>query len=292
MWAELARVADPRLEDISVLVSTANGPLVLPMLSLHQGAGRPIRIMSTFAGCYGGPIQAGLVAKCLDGGLVEAIPSGFRVSSEICGNLLAPWNLQGFTPVDDFTHVLDLTGGLDAVRGGFFPARRRAISRAGREGIVVQKAITPEDWDDYWRLYQLTHERWVSPSSWYSREFFHALEEFSARYPEHIELFLACQEDRRVAGALVFTWNKHADYWHGAADERYFKLNGPSYLLDQVIAASCARGCAIFDFNPSGGHEGSARFKEMFGAQRVPLKRWYRRGAFERSVTRLRTFIH
>ncbi|GAI41742.1 unnamed protein product, partial [marine sediment metagenome] len=34
------------------------------------------------------------------------------------------------------------------------------------------------------------------------------------------------------------------------------------------------KGYKYFDFNPSGGHKGTAEFKELFGTERLTIKRW------------------
>jgi lipid II:glycine glycyltransferase (peptidoglycan interpeptide bridge formation enzyme) len=72
----------------------------------------------------------------------------------------------------------------------------------------------------------------------------------------------------------MFYWNRHAAYWHAAADREFLAIEAPKLLLSAIIRDACSRQIRYFDFNPSGGHAGVAKFKGYFGARQTPLSRF------------------
>ena len=79
---------------------------------------------------------------------------------------------------------------------------------------------------------------------------------------EFYKLWLLCDDTNTpIYGCLCFYYNNYIIYWHGAGDERHFN-KGVSY---NIIEHGVMNNHNIYDFNPSGGLEGVARFKQGFG---------------------------
>ena len=68
-----------------------------------------------------------------------------------------------------------------------------------------------------------------------------------------------------MAGALCFYQNRHAVYWHGASRTEASELRPANLLHAQIARHAREAGYAVYDLNPSGGHEGVLRFKRSFG---------------------------
>jgi lipid II:glycine glycyltransferase (peptidoglycan interpeptide bridge formation enzyme) len=90
----------------------------------------------------------------------------------------------------------------------------------------------------------------------------------------------------------VFYWGGHAVYWHGAAHEDALQLRPTHVLHAAIIKDACARGYRYYDFNPSGGLEGVARFKAGFGTELVPFRRYAYESPWIRGARRVRGVIH
>ncbi|MDR0330109.1 MAG: GNAT family N-acetyltransferase [Chitinispirillales bacterium] len=173
---------------------------------------------------------------------------------------------------DDFTHTLDLTKGEHSIMQGLSGGHRRGIKNALREGVSVKAAQSRDEWDRYYGLYQKSLERWraggpeLKTKTVYPRSLFGRIYE---NRTGNETLWLAVKDGRPVSGALFFYWNRHAVYWHGASDARYFNLRPNNLLFWEAIADAARRGYKVLDFNPSGGYSGVELFKERFGAERV-----------------------
>jgi lipid II:glycine glycyltransferase (peptidoglycan interpeptide bridge formation enzyme) len=124
----------------------------------------------------------------------------------------------------------------------------------------------------YYSVYEDAHRRWGDrATSHYDFELFKNI--FEMKSP-NIKLWLAKAEQRIIAGALVMYWNRHVVWWHGASLEEYFHYCAANLLNVEIIKNACERGYLYYDFNPSGGHEGVASFKQSFGAERRTIWRW------------------
>ena len=182
----------------------------------------------------------------------------------------------------DVTHEVDL-GADDPLGRPAARRARRAARTAERRGVSVARAGNRGDWNAYVTLYRSTVTRWGERRSIVHPDaLFDALAD-AARDPETgIELWLARREARPVAGAIVVRGGERCVYWHGAADAEGLSDRAPALLMRELIEDARGRGEQVFDFNPSGGHEGVEAFKAGFGAaaratpilRRVP--RWQR----------------
>ena len=104
-------------------------------------------------------------------------------------------------------------------------------------------------------------------------------------------LWLARAQGKVVAGALCLHARRHVAYWHGAALEEFFPLRPVHLLMRESMRDAARRGRNWYDFNPSGGLPGVARFKRGFGARplRVPVVRMRSRRA--RAAARTRQWL-
>ena len=166
--------------------------------------------------------------------------------------------------MEDKTHVLNLEQGFDVISKNWTKGHDRAVRKALKAGVEVQEAVSVEDWKAYYFMYEDSQKRWgKTVSSHYEWSLFQKMYDLNSI---NIKLWLAIYQNRLVAGALCFYAKKNAVYWHGAALSDYFNLRPVNMLFYEIIKAATEQGYQRFDFNPSGGHEGTERFKSSLGA--------------------------
>lgn len=273
-WSEIwsaYQLGKTRPHPLSVNFSDGRRVL-LPLTSRKALKGLAKRFLSSPGGTYGGWISSD-----------ELAPAHARVLVEFLTRQLGPldWRLNPYDPVlrelsvpgarDDETHALDLRPGFAVISEEWShgqAALARKVRKAVREGVTVAAAETEQDWRAYFDVYVKSLTRWADQAT--SRYRWSLFEELFRRRSPHQCLWLARREGQVIAGALCFYSRAHAIYWHGAALEEFFPLRPVNLLMHDAIRDACERGCAWFDFNPSGDHEGVKAFKKSFGAQALP----------------------
>jgi CelD/BcsL family acetyltransferase involved in cellulose biosynthesis len=170
----------------------------------------------------------------------------------------------------DFTHVLELKSGYEALSSAWSKSLRYKLRKASREGVVARPAASPEDWRQYFEVYLDSRSRWgdraVGPAYDYT-----ILENLQKRESSNVELIVAEHDGAIVAGGLFLSSPSHAAYWHGATARSALELSP----MNAVLAAAIARACdgpqrEWFDFLPSSHLAGVEFYKERFHSTRVP----------------------
>lgn len=278
LWHRLTLATWPSFRDATVGVELPDGTrAVLPLVETDRHVRGLFREMvSTFAGNYGGLISDRPIAEEQQRAIYrEVLDAAHTGEAHLTGNPFAPGpGPFGAACVEDFTHILRLERDYDAVAAGFGKDCRSSMAKARRAGVTVRSTGTVADFRSYFALYEDALVRWgTQATSSYPWKLFENAAELHNVYADNVRLWLAEEDGQPVAGALVFYWNRHAVYWHGAALASALPHSPSSVLLSEVIRDACERDFGIFDFNPSGGHEALARFKESFGAERLPVQR-------------------
>jgi len=205
-----------------------------------------------------------------------------------------------------WNYELDLTRGFDEVwRHRFRGSVRRAVRKAEKSDVVVERDTTGRLMPTFLTLYEKSVLRWAEESgvpTWLARRRAARLEslakfEYVARaFGDACVTWMAFVQGLPAAGIVVLTKGHHADYWRGAMD---LALAGPARANDLLhslaIEEACSRGVSRYSFGISDPGSGLARFKEGFGAtavgysgyvfERFPVRRATR--ASRRAVRRL-----
>jgi hypothetical protein len=255
--------------------------MVLPLLKTGNAAkGTMENLISTYAGCYGGIIADGEVSERDLVDLYDEVKTWKVASLSVNGNPL--WEEFDYPSVlseeeadEDFTQILRLRGkSFEEVKSGFTDGHRSGMHKGERMGVTVREASSLEDYEAYFGAYEDCLRRWDNLSSEYPWELFENGYQMAQENSDHLRLWLAEVEDDVIAGAWFFYWNHHVDYWHAASYEEYFDYRPNNVLLPRVMEDALEGGYHYYDFNPSGGHSGVARFKKHFGADKWPIQRW------------------
>lgn len=294
-WRDLVLRAFPEYRDATVGVTLDGIRSILPMLESGRSTkGFHRHLVSTFAGCYGGliseaPIPAGQKPQIYERLLGRRVGSLEMTECPLEKEASMP---PGFSERPYSTHLLHLERGWEAVQRGFSRGNRASINRGHRQGVTCRIATDRDGYHDYYEVYLTSLCRWGDrATSRYPRRLFETGADLARDRPDNMRLWLAESQGKVLAGAWVFYWNRHAVYWHGATDEAYSSLRPSNVLHARIIQDACERGCLWYDFNPSGGHEGVARFKRSFGATERPVRVWRYRSASAELLTSVKSFL-
>lgn len=274
IWHELILKTYPEQKSFTLGFEFENGEKgILPLIGQKRTYGNHV-LRSTFAGCYGGMIAEGYLDEVQMQLAYDNVCGGRITHLHLTGNPLSePFEISSAKNVEDFTHILQLDGSFEALFSNFSKGHRSSTKKGQRMGVTVEIAQTLDEYRAYYGAYEDSIRRWgENVTSEYPWELFENGYYLSIKYPDQIKLWVAKLSGKIIAGAWVFYWQKHVDWWHGAAYEDYFDYCANNVLQAVIIEDALDKGYQYYDFNPSGGHEGVARFKKRFGAQKVPIK--------------------
>jgi len=295
----------PKHDHTALEVSFNDGAsAIIPMMKIKRMAGLLTDRFSSPCGTYGGWISASDLSEehariltCLitsEKNLTFRVNPFDNLSSTLIPVMISEPNFSHVELKDDFTCTLDLTKSEHEIFIGLTDGHRRAVKSAVRNSVTVKAAESINEWERYYSLYLSSVERWraggpsLKPKTVYPLSLFRRI--YENRTGNEI-LWLAVKDGEPVAGSLFFYWNRHAVYWHGAADADHFSLK-PNHLLHwEILLDAARRGYSIFDFNPSGGYIGVESYKKRFGAKRVPSPVLSTKTPMRRIITTVRNLV-
>jgi len=292
-WAEIwTAYTNGNIQPAAKLVIFSDGKkALLPLSQKKSFYGLVKRDMSSPGTTYGGWLSIDNLSVEHATLLVDLLSTKFhnivwRLNPY--DKLLKTVKVQGSK--EDSTEVLNLKDGFDAIFRRWTKGHRSAVHKAQREGVSVRLATSLTEWRTYYTLYKNSLNRWGDKvSSRYDWEMFNAMHK---RRSSHIKLWLAFLNDNiAIAGALTFYAKEHVVYWHGAALAKYFHLRPVNLLIYEIIKDTCDKHYRWFDFNPSGGHKGTAAFKRSFGTESLSCPMIYSEIPWIKAVKRLAKVI-
>lgn len=154
------------------------------------------------------------------------------------------WRNQNYQNFDDFLAKLS-----SRKRKNIRKERRAAQDQVTFE-IVAGDDIKPHHWDVFWEFYLDTSARkWGQP--YLTREFFNLI---AQRMANNLVLFLACQDDEPVAGALNFIGPDclYGRYWGAKRDIAFLHFETCYY---QAIDWAIAHGLQRVEAGAQGAHK-------------------------------------
>jgi len=257
---------------VGFIFSTDNRA-ILPLVAEHSKGilFKKVKHKSMALGVYGGI----LAEKRLNPEEIEAL-FDYLTSTDIrdlkvVENPLDQYDFpRTFVAKPMFTHILTLHSDFEQLRRRFSRGQKSNIKQAEKKGVIIRPASSSEDYERYYQIYQETLKRWGKQAgTTYPWKLF--LNLFQTQDPG-IKLWLAEKHRKIIAGVLALYCNNTILYWHGCGLQEYFDHYPNNLLHMEIIKDGCARGYKNYDLNPSGGHEGVAKFKESFSAERVDFK--------------------
>ena len=270
---------------------------LIPIAKIKRAGGLLADHFSSPGGTYGGWISASPLeqehVKVLINILVSKKNLTYRVNpffADTAGiNSVCSMRSPAVKFTEDFTHIIDLTNGIDGFYRGMTRCHRKAVRSAVRNGLTAKIAENWEEWERYYDIYEDTVKRWraagANPRTVYPRALF---ERFYRNLTGNENLWLTYKDGEIIAGILFFYWGKRFVGWHGASSAAHFRYRPNNLLCWEAVTDAIRKGYTLFDFNPSGGYGGVESFKESFGAVSVASPVLYTRTPVRRLLARLR----
>ncbi|MBV9079518.1 MAG: GNAT family N-acetyltransferase, partial [Elusimicrobia bacterium] len=245
---------------------------VLPMM----GAGFELKgffgsYLSNPLGVYGGFISESPISGEEFQKLVERLQWVRAKRVELFGNPFAEQpssSCPSWETRQNFTQVirLDNAASQSELTGRYTHLMRNHINRAMRRGYRVRLATLESEVERYHAIYEEAIKRYGNnATSLYPVELF--LNIFREG-PDRSPIWLVLDNERVVGGAICFIHNGIWTAWNAAFLSEEFPYGVAKFLHNELIMEAYRRGLRYYDFNPSGGHEGTVIFKEMFGAEK------------------------
>jgi hypothetical protein len=171
-------------------------------------------------------------------------------------------------------HVVDLTGGFEAVVKRFDTQAKRSIRKAEREGVTVEYDTSSKFVPEFYELFKMSLVRWADKQhepAWLShwrgtrRDPIDKFIQMSERMNGECRWYVARAAGQTIAACLVLM-GKNAHYTRGVMN-RDLATNGANFLLQRTILEdACKNGCRWYHMGETGHSESLSKFKEHFGA--------------------------
>lgn len=264
--------------------------VILPLIKTKVIRGLFSSYVSNIAGVYGGIISEREIKEKEINEIFACLTKGNIVYISITGNPLFDYSLpKQFKTKKDFTQIIKLRKDEEKIWENYKYSNRKQIKKAKRSGVVCREAKNIDEWKKYYFIYQEAIKRWGDKAtSSYPFSLFENM--FKARNP-NIKLWLVIYDGKIVGGNLNFYHNKHCVEWHASFLSDYFKYGIRNFLVHSIILDANAKDYKYYDFNPSGGHEGTMRFKEAFGPEKLPFKRGEWKNPFVEKIVNIKRKI-
>ena len=223
---------------------------------------------SMFPGGYGGAIAERDLTQIETDYIFQHLTNAHTAYIHVMGNPYTDQSLPpSFSRSLEYTHVLDLAEGFDAVFSNYSRGKKKSTRKARQMGVEIGVATTEEEFKSYYEVYEDTLRRWGSSTlvSYPYRLF----DQIYRCHSEDIRLWVARVEGKIVSGSLNFYHNRNVLAWHGATLESYFGYHPVPLLRTEIVKDACERGFRYYDFSPSGGLKGVENYKDLFGAQKL-----------------------
>jgi Acetyltransferase (GNAT) domain len=185
--------------------------------------------------------------------------------------------VAGVVSIPRRLEVLDLDGGFSRVWDERFkPAARRAVRKAERSGLVVERDSSMRLIAPFYDLYlewtnQRARESGVPArvAAWLARrrEPLRKLQAVAAMVGDACRIWVARYDDCPVAAIITLVYRNHAIYWQGYSSKAFAgPLRANNLLQRLAIEDACEAGCRWYSMGESGGVRSLMRFKQTLGA--------------------------
>ena len=229
-------------------------------------------------GTYGGPLVAAddpepaAVRAALARGFGEWLAGDRVAGGEVIHAPLTAgagpdpaWAALATAVTPAVAHVVDLTGGPEAVDAGLRANTRRGLRHAERAGVEFHER--PEVLAEVHALYLQQSREWGLKRP-YPLPFLRAVLAHPSRFAR---LFVVTRAGRLEAGLLALTGGGETFlWWSGAAPESRRSLSYP-YLIHGIIQHACRAGQRRANIGASAGRPELHYFKAGMGAVPLPI---------------------
>ncbi len=266
--------------------------VILPLMQLKRFKKMARSYFSMPFNLYGGIISDGKDSD--DKRAIEVfeymLKGNMPKSISIAGNPFYCYDLPDkYESRNYFTQIINLDYGYEAIYSRYRHNVRKNLKKAERNNVYEKIADSLKDYEDYFKIYEKVLRQWKDDAtSEYEFDLFANIYKLAG---DNAKLWLVCHEDKVVGGILVFYNRWHSVGWHAAYDSDYYDLGISNFLFDKIIKDATEKGFKIYDFNPSGGHEGVVKFKEHMGAEQKCFRLWQFHSVDYRMLKKISTWL-
>jgi CelD/BcsL family acetyltransferase involved in cellulose biosynthesis len=265
-WSEILETVIPGAKPFHRWIRFSDGKeAVLPLLALPKGFG-VYKLESLPWGTYGGLIGEGPFSLDHLNAAAKSLLSLLQPVLEIIIPPNADMEIENSNADirESNTHILELTDGFDDIWSNKIkPRERTKIRNAEKKGIEISWSNSCNSVETMKRLYKSAVTRWEGVET-IPLNLFDALIDLP---PEEGRIWMARHDDKVIVANVILYGKGDAQYFAGARDPEFDKLNAPVFLTSEIIKDACERGYDNFNFGASSGLEGVQRFKESMGGK-------------------------
>jgi Uncharacterized protein involved in methicillin resistance len=165
----------------------------------------------------------------------------------------------------NYGHTLRLLSDDQKIFAGFKDSTKRNIRKAIKEGVEVSIHCSYESVKEFCKLNSLTRKRHGLPPQpflFFKNIFRHILSRNQGF------IVLATYEEKTIAGAVYFYFNKRALYKYGASDLSYQNLRANNLVMWEAIRWFCNNGFATLCFGRTEPeNDGLRQFKQGWNTE-------------------------
>jgi GNAT acetyltransferase-like protein len=163
--------------------------------------------------------------------------------------------------------VIELADGPKTLFAQLDRKRRANIRLAIRNGLSVRQAATPEDLDEFYRVY--LSWRQTKRKKIEGEPIDRIVFEYRMQHPESFRIFLACHGGKIIAGINLRFWpGGLVEYANNSSLEDFLHLRPNDFLVWSALEWACQQGFRRFSLG------GSHQFLREFGGRIVPIWRY------------------
>jgi Acetyltransferase (GNAT) domain len=191
------------------------------------------------------------------------------------------WSAAGdssITLISRRAHVIDLTGGADAVWLRMSRSARRDTRVAERAGVRIETDRTGALLQDYYKLFLLSVDRWADKQHEpralaqfraHRRDPLVKLQAMAEHLGKAFVVTLAYVDDQPIFGNIILLGQTAHDTRAAMDKARIGATRAGELVRWRTIQLACDLGCTAYHLGESGGSGSLAQYKEKFGAQPV-----------------------
>jgi CelD/BcsL family acetyltransferase involved in cellulose biosynthesis len=200
-------------------------------------------------------------------------------------DLYGEGSAAGWEAIECSTHVVDLSGGFEAVwRDRFDKSRRRRVRRAEEQGVTVRRAGGRDDVASFVTVYRSRLREWDAGAGHPDRLFQSLLE----RGGERVRLYLAIYRGAVVGGHLNFYYKGEVIAWYGMTAANALGTQAGTLLYATCMREACRDGFTTYNLGSSPLRRSLVEYKESLGGTVHRYRMLRRRRLLGRVVSLLR----
>jgi len=171
-------------------------------------------------------------------------------------------------------HILDIVDGFEKVKRRFHKdCIVRSVKKAIRCGVTVKQACSEQDLKVFYSVHARARKQQGFPIQPY--RFFKNMWEILYP-PGYFMLLLAEQNEKPIAGVVLFKFKDTVSFEHGASMAKYLAVRPNHIALWTAIEMACSQGYRYFDFGKTPiDNKGLLDFKRRWGADMYDVPYFY-----------------